>query len=208
MEKGGLMKYATMLAISISVFLQSSMARSFEVLAFGTSAINCAGVDREKAFTVRLQEFLRRDGVNAEVVGAGLNGDRPQYMLGRLAELATTSIKLVIFEPGPNEPNKELAISGIEQVLGYLKQHSIPTIYVSTGATQTVEEAEATARKFGAVYYGHWRRDVPMDNEHFQFDFRNGGKGQGGHMTALGCEKWAQNISPLVKSVAKQKHLK
>jgi hypothetical protein len=54
-----------------------SNANAFEIYALGTSATNCKGVDRDKIYTARLQEILRRDGLDATVVNGGIDGDRP-----------------------------------------------------------------------------------------------------------------------------------
>ncbi|MFI5032385.1 MAG: hypothetical protein ACHQPH_16960 [Reyranellales bacterium] len=88
-------------------FFLCTNAYAFDVLAFGTSAINCHGVPRDQIFSVKLQGGLRADGIDATVVNAGQDGDLPMWMLKRLQPLLTPNIMLVIFERGPNANNME-----------------------------------------------------------------------------------------------------
>ena len=185
-------------------FFFCTNAYAFDVLAFGTSAINCHGVPRDQIFSVKLQGNLRADGIDATVVNAGQDGDLPMWMLKRLQPLLTPTVKLVIFEPGPNAKNKEQTLPYAEEILAFLQKRQIATIYVSVGSFQNKEEAERMARKYGAFAYGHWAHDIPLDAKHFQFDQAQGGKGRGGHLTAEGCALWARNMTPFVETVIKQ----
>ena len=181
----------------------SANAMAFEIFSLGTSNINCKGVDRTKIFAVRLEELLRADGTDANVINGGMDGDKPIWMVNRLANAINEKTRLVIFEPGPNDKNKTSNVEYSEKILSQLQQRNMPTIYVSHGAIQTVGEAEETAKKYGAYYYGHWIRDVPVDKTYRQFD-----DSKGGHMTAEGCQLWAKNMFPLVKSILVEKNIK
>jgi hypothetical protein len=188
--------------------LDSTNASAFDILAFGTSAINCHGVPRDQIFSVKLQNNLRADGIDATVVNAGQDGDLPMWMPKRIQPLLTPNVRLVIFEPGPNAKTKEQTLPYAEEVLALLQKRQIATIYVSVGGLQNNEDADRMARKYGAVAYGHWARDIPLDAKHFQFDQNQGGRGRGGHLTAEGCALWARNMTPLVESVIKQAGVK
>lgn len=183
------------------MFSTSSMA--FEIFALGTSNTNCKGVDRSKIFTVHLEELLRADGFDAEVINAGVNGDKPVWMIDRLAGSKLEKTRLVIFEPGANDMNKASNLDAVTKILSQLQERKIPTIYVSIGLIQTIAEAQETARTHNAYYYGSWIRDIPVDREHRQFD-----KSQGGHLTAKGCQLWAKNMFPLVKRVLVENDIK
>jgi len=179
-------------------------AYAFDALAFGASATNCKGVPRDQIFSAKLQADLRADGIDATVINAGQDGDLPMWMLKRLQPLLTPNIKLVIFEPGPNGRNKEQTLPYAEQILALLQKRQLPTIYVSAKSIQSTAEASEMAKKYGAFAYGHWAHDIPLDAKHFQFDQAQGGKGRGGHLTAVGCALWAKNMTPFVESVIKQ----
>ncbi len=183
-------------------------AYAFDILAFGTSAINCHGVPRNQIFSVKLQEKLRADGFAATVVNGGVDGDLPIWMPKRLQSLVTPNIKLVILEPGPNARSKSQTLPYAEQMLAWLQRQHVPAIYVSITAYQSDEEAGKMAKKYGAFAYGHWAHDIPLDSKHFQFDLNQGGKGRGGHLTAGGCALWATNMTPLVENVIRRAGLK
>ena len=188
----------------------ASDAAAFEILALGTSATNCKGVDRDKIYTAKLQELLRRDGLaDATVINGGIDGDRPVWMFKRVPTALTPNTRLVIFEPGPNDPDRAYAVEYAEKVLAYLRERNMPTIYASSGKMQSEEQAAALAAKYGAYYYGPFGKGVPTDSKYWQGDnekqFGGSGKGPGGHMSALGCAIVAQGLAPLVEKVLAEK---
>ena len=189
--------------IALTGFLISFNAYSFEILALGTSNTNCKNADQ--AFTNTLNELLTKEKINAHVINAGVDGDKPVFMLKRLEQglAAHPDIKIVMFEPGPNEKRKDVNLEYAEQVFAYLQKKNMTTIYISHSRIQNNEEAQALASKYGAFYYGHWTKDVPTDREHRQYD-----DGSAGHMTVAGCQLWAQNTLPMILQVMKDKNLK
>ncbi len=191
-----------LLIIAVLVFV-SSVVNAFEIFALGTSNTNCKGVDRSKIFTVKLEELLHADGIDAKVINAGVDGDKPMWMLDRLQQGVTDQTKIVLFEPGPNDRNKSSNVESSEKVLAALQKMNMPTIYISAPIIQTNSEAQETAAKYGAYYYGHWIKGVPVDRVHRQYD-----QSSGGHMTAEGCQLWASNIQPLVKHVIEERNIR
>jgi len=189
----------------ISLLLASLPINSlaFEIFALGTSNTNCKGAGQ--AFTTRLNELLAQDKINATVINAGVDGDRPAFMMARLEQglKANPNIKIVIFEPGPNERNKKFNLEPSEQILSFLQKNNMPTIYVSHVWLQNNEEAQEFATKYGAYYYGHWVKDVPTNTINRQYDQ----PGLPGHMTVVGCQLWANNMFPFVKEVIKARNI-
>ncbi|MCK9389455.1 MAG: hypothetical protein M0Q22_13810 [Sulfuritalea sp.] len=171
-------------------------ATAYEILAFGTSNTNSKNVERSKSFTAHLQDQLRAKGHDVTVVNAGVDGDKPFWMINRMPDLINGNTRLVIFEPGPNDRNKSSNVEYSEKILAELQQKKLRTIYISHGYIQTEDEGRDTALKYGALYYGHWHRNVPKDREHFQFDQPPPNLG---HMTAEGCQMVANQILPLVE---------
>jgi hypothetical protein len=193
------------LLIAAVLALNPVCSMAFEIFAIGTSNTNCKGVDRARSFTVHLQELLRAEGFDAIVTNSGVDGDKPIWMSTRLfgASGISENTKLVIFEPGPNDRNISSNVEYSEKVLARLRERNMPTIYVSSAVIQKSDEARATAQKYGAYYYGHWSKDVPLDRVHRQYDMVGGG-----HLTAEGCQLVARNMLAFVKSVLEEKNIK
>ena len=192
-----MIKKITLLLVAI---LFTASANAFDIYALGTSATNCRGVDRTNTIPAHLEKLLKTDGYDINVINGGIDGDRPQWMGGRLeGALKNPNVKLIIFEPGPNETNTTWNVNSSEKILSILQDKKIPTIYISNGSIQTRDEAAVTAKKYGAYYYGGLGKNLPIDREHRQFDVP--GNPWGGHMTALGCQKVAEQLQPLVKEI-------
>lgn len=135
----------------LSLLSQTSYA--MDIFALGTSNTNCRAGGN--AFTANLEALLLEGGVNANVINAGIDGDRPVFMMNRLELGLNTfpSIKNIIFEPGPNERNPSFATPYIDKILAFLQEKKITTIYISSDFIQPREEARATAAKYGAFYW-------------------------------------------------------
>ena len=192
------------LIISVVLGLISINSVGFEIFALGTSNTNCKNAGQ--AFTVKLNELLAVDKIDAQAVNAGVDGDRPVFMMPRLEQglKSYPNTKMVIFEPGPNERNPKFNLSPSEEIMAHLQKIQIPTIYVSHKLIQSPEEASEMAKKYGAYYYGDWIQGVPVDRDHRQFDMGS----SGGHMTVQGCQLWAKNMMPLILQVIKEKNIK
>ncbi len=177
---------------------------AFEIFALGASYVNCRGVDRDKTFSAKLQEILRADGFDATVINGGVDGDEPRFMVQRLKASINQNTRMVIFFPGAND-RSTLNAEYSEKILAYLAEQHIPTIYASAEIIQTSEQAGEMAAKHHAYYYGRWRKDVPVDDIHYQFDhWRGSAEIAGGHMTAAGCQLVATNMAPLVERVLRE----
>jgi hypothetical protein len=162
-------------------------------------------VATENTVTVQLEKLLREEGINANVINSAQNGDKPIFMVNRIkAALEKPSTKIVLFEPGPNDKNKTSNIEYAEKILALIKEKNIPTVYFRTAQIQNEEEGEATAKKYDAIYYGNWTRDIPIDREHRQYDNGIGA----GHLAAAGCIVWAKNIFPIVKKIIADNQIK
>jgi len=180
---------------------------AFEIFALGTSATNCRGVERDKIFTVRLQEILRADGFDVAVINGGVDGDEPRFMQRRLEAALHPDTRLVIFEPGAND-RSSVNVEYSEKILSFLEDRGLPAIYASNAQIQTNEEAAEMAGKHHAYYYGRWNKGVSRDAEHYQFDtWRGSANRGGGHMTAAGCQLVASNIAALVKRVLRERDI-
>jgi hypothetical protein len=177
---------------------------ALEIFALGTSNTNCRAGGN--AFTTNLQALLLENGINAQVINAGNDGDKPVFMMNRLEQGLNSfpNTKIVIFEPGPNERNVSFATPYIDKILAFLQDKKITTIYISSDFIQPREEAKATAEKYGAFYDGPWQKGVPVNRENFTFD---GVKWAGGHMAEGGCKLRAKNLLPTVLRAIKENNI-
>jgi len=191
------------LLLCLALGLISLKSFSFEIFALGTSNTNCKGAGQ--AYTNTLNSMLTQEKINAQVINAGVDGDKPAFMMTRLEQGLKNypNTKIVIFEPGPNEKNPKSNLGPSEEILAYLQKIKMLTIYVSHSLIQTNEEAKDLANQYGAYYYGDWIQGVPVDRDHRQFDMGS----SGGHMTVQGCQLWAKNMFPLLKQVIKGKNI-
>ena len=192
------------LALLCIVLFIALPSYGFEIFALGTSNTNCKGAGQ--AYTSTLNDLLGQEKINAQVINSGVDGDKPTFMMTRLGQnlKANPNIKIVIFEPGPNERNKSFNLGPSEEILTYLQKINMPTIYVSHQAIQSNEDASEMAKKYGAYYYGHWNNNVPTNSDNHQYDIPFGA----GHMTAAGCQLWAKNMVPMVKRAIAENNIK
>ena len=190
------------LFIFLMLGLVSQASYALDIFALGTSNTNCRVGGN--AFTTNLQALLLESGINARVINAGIDGDRPVFMMNRLEQglISYPNTKIVIFEPGPNERNPSFSIPYSEKIMAFLQEKKIATIYISSDFIQSREEARETAEKYGAFYDGPWQKGVPANRENFTFD---GVKSASGHMAENGCKLRAKNLLPTVLQAIKEK---
>jgi hypothetical protein len=193
------------LIVLFSSLALATNALAFEILALGTSNTNCKGANQ--AYTKALNEMLEKDGIKAVVINGGKDGDTPLFMMRRMSSLINGNTKLVIFEPGPNERDKQRNLADAEKILDELLKRQMPTIYVSHNLIESDMEALTRAQKYDAAYYGRWNQAVPTDRDHRQYDQPHL-PNSAGHMTEKGCRLWASNIYPLIKRTIEDKGLR
>ena len=186
------------LILYIALSLSPLNSFAFEIFALGTSNTNCK--EGGQAFTKTLNELLIQAGISGTVINAGVNGDRPIFMMNRLKQGLEiyTNVKLVLFEPGANDRNANSNLESTEEILAYLQKHHLPTIFMSHRAIQPEDaDAKKMADKYDAYYYGHWARNIPGDTEYWT----------NRHMTEKSCRLWAEAIFPLIKKALKESNI-
>jgi len=108
------------------LLLGAAPAWSSDIVALGASNTlgkgrgqGHGGVERGQAYPAQLQAMLRQQGCKVTVTNAGVAGDTPAGMLARLPKVITKSTKVVILQPGNNDPsgNRAASINQIEQTL-------------------------------------------------------------------------------------------
>jgi acyl-CoA thioesterase-1 len=93
------------LAVALIAFAQASplQARPLNIVAIGASNTSGFGVGEQDAYPSVLQALLRKKGIAATVLNAGVNGDVTAGMLRRIDSAVPKGTDIVILQPGGND---------------------------------------------------------------------------------------------------------
>jgi acyl-CoA thioesterase-1 len=155
------------------------------ILAFGDSLTAGYGLARDKGFAPQLEAALRRRGVPARVINAGISGDTVSAGWARLPRTVDALERrpdLAILGLGGNDMLRlvppRTTREGMEAILAEFGRRGIPVLIAGMYAApflsrQYQEEFNAIypelARRFGAALYpfflagvaGNWRMNLP-----------------------------------------------
>ncbi len=96
---------ALALAAALIALAQAApvQARPLNIVAIGASNTTGFGVGEQNAYPAVLQALLRKKGIPANVVNAGVNGDVTAGMLRRIDGAVPKGTDIVILQPGGND---------------------------------------------------------------------------------------------------------
>lgn len=183
----------------------------FSIVALGDSLTAGYGLPPEDAFTTRLEQRLRKNGLNVEVVNAGVSGDTSKGGLARIDWSVPDGSDLVIVELGANDALRGISpaetASNLDAIVTRLKQRGIGVLLAGMLAPPNMgEEYEAAfnaiypklAEKHGVELYPFFLDGVAADPKFNQAD--------GIHPNAAGTVVIVERLSPtvdrLVRSLA------
>lgn len=145
------------------------MAHDIDILAFGDSLIAGYGLPRDQGFAPQLEAALRKCGVAANVVNAGISGDTVAAgwaRLPRTIERLERRPELAIVALGGNDMLRmvppRMTREGLEAILSELTGREVPVLIAGMYAAPFLSrqyQAEfnaiypALARSFGAGLY-------------------------------------------------------
>ncbi len=95
--------FAVALALAGFAFAAPVAARPLNIVAIGASNTTGFGVGEQNAYPAVLQALLRKRGIPANVINAGVNGDVTAGMLRRLDGAVPKGTDIVILQPGGND---------------------------------------------------------------------------------------------------------
>lgn len=201
------MKLLRFLAAALAAFLALptfadpvAATAPVEILCMGDSQTNGRGVAQSNAYPAQLERLLKAAGRSVSVVNAGVDGDPSSSIYHRMTQAVTPHTRMVIYLESGNDLNPASGVEYTEKSLAWLRERQIPTILLSNRRIHPDEEAAALAGKYGAHYYGWWKKDVPNDGEHVQpGEFFAKKNKVDFHLTTLGYGIIAQNLAPLVQ---------
>lgn len=127
------------------------------ILAFGDSLFAGYGVGKEASYPAKLQAKLREQGINANVINAGVSGDTTAAGLQRLAFTLDAQEKppeLFLLELGANDMLRglppEQTRSNLNAMLDELERRGIPVLLMGMRAPPNY--GLEYQRKFDAIY--------------------------------------------------------
>jgi acyl-CoA thioesterase-1 len=91
------------LVVAALVFSSTVEAAVLNIVAIGASNTSGWGVGSQNAYPAQLQTLLRKKGIRANVINAGVLGDTTAGMLRRLDSAAPKGTNIVILQPGAND---------------------------------------------------------------------------------------------------------
>lgn len=127
------------------------------ILAFGDSLFAGFGVGVENSYPAQLQAALRKDGINARIVNAGVSGDTTAAGRERLAftlDAQAEPPELVILELGGNDMLRALkpveTLANLDAMIDELVRRKIPVLLMGMRAPPNY--GPDYQRDFDAIY--------------------------------------------------------
>lgn len=177
------------------------------VVAFGDSLTAGYGLQPGLGFAPQLQATLRRHGIAAEVVDAGVSGDTSEAGKARLGwtlDGLERKPDLVILELGANDMlrglDPDLTESNLDVMLAELKRRQIPVLLAGMRGAPNLDPAyiarfeaiyPSLARKHDAALYPFFLESAAAQQGMIQQD--------GMHPTFEGVKQIVTSITPAVK---------
>jgi acyl-CoA thioesterase-1 len=148
--------------------LAAAGAEPSYIVALGASGIHGKGVLLSEAFPAQLENMLRADGFNVQIVNAGVDGDTTTGMLFRMDSVIPPGTKIAIIQPGSNDFRSrkhglsvEQHMANIEAIVGRLRARQVQAVLCGDGPAEA-----ALARRYDAISMSCSDRSHLVDGEH------------------------------------------
>lgn len=175
----------------MSLSLPATWAAPIQIVAFGGSNTFGKNLPRSEAYPAQLETLLRADGYNVVVRNEGTNGQTTADELAKLDSVASSDVRIVIFQPGGNDRTatvKHFVVTNtkenIEKIIQRLLDRKILIIF--SGNAKKREFVE----QFNILTIDELSHLAPDD---LQSD--------GQHLTAKGYGIVAKQLLPLVEEL-------
>jgi acyl-CoA thioesterase I len=183
--------------------------RPVKIIALGDSLTAGLGLPASDAFPSKLASALKRKGIDAEIINAGVSGDTATGGLERLDWSVPEDTDAVIVELGANDMlrgiNPNTTRKAITSIVQKLRQRGIavlvcgmlapPNMGAEYGAAFKSIFSDA-AEKYGALYYPFFLDGIATDPKLNQKD--------GLHPTAAGVDVIVSKVLPTVEQLIQQ----
>jgi acyl-CoA thioesterase-1 len=200
------------LALSLLALLadfSAAAARPLKILAMGTSLTQGYGLPPGTEFTTQLQSALKAQGIDAEIVNAGVSGDTSSGGLSRLDWSLADHPDAAIIELGSNDMLRGVPPSVTEKnlraILTTLQKDRIPVLFTGMHAQRNlgpdyVKEFDGIyprlAKEYPVIFYPFILDGVALDPKLNQAD--------GMHPNPAGVKVIVARIMPYVKKLVGQ----
>lgn len=152
-----------MLALAVPLAGAAEQPRDVRILAFGDSLTAGFGLPRQQGFVPQLQAYLRRQGMRAHVVNAGVSGDTAAQGLQRLVwtlDGLESPPDLAIVALGANDMLRGLPTDqtgeALDAIVGELRRRNIRVLV--SGMVAAPNMGPDYAARFNAIYADIARR--------------------------------------------------
>ena len=146
-----------LLALSLTAFAAGfapAQARPVKILALGTSLTQGYGLPPGTEFTTQLQAALKAQGIEADIVNAGVSGDTTAGGLSRLDWSLADHPDAVILELGSNDMLRGVPPSETEKnlraILTKLSKDHIPVLFTGMHAQRNL--GADYVKQFDSIY--------------------------------------------------------
>lgn len=182
--------------------------QTFSIVALGDSLTAGYGLPPEEAFTTRLEQRLKANGLNVEIVNAGVSGDTSKGGLARIDWSVPDGTGLVIVELGANDALRGISpaetAKNLDAIIARLSQRGIAVLL--TGMLAPPNMGQDYEAAFNAIYpelekkhnvplYPFFLDGVAADPKLNQAD--------GIHPNAAGIAVIVERLSPLVEKLVR-----
>ncbi|MGZ5928707.1 MAG: arylesterase [Rhizomicrobium sp.] len=148
---------STVLAVSLlasAAYFGSAEARPIKILAMGTSLTQGYGLPPGTEFTTQLQAALKAQGIDAEIVNAGVSGDTSSGGLSRLDWSLADHPDAAILELGSNDMLRgvppKVTEKNLRAILSTLQKDHVPVLFTGMHAQRNL--GPDYVAEFDAIY--------------------------------------------------------
>ena len=139
--------------LAASACRPATAAEPTYIVALGASYIHGKGVSLSEAFPAQLENMLRTDGFNVQIINADIDGDTTTRMLFRMDSAIPQGTKVTILQPGRNDFNSrkhglsvEQHLANVEAIVNRLRAQQIKVVLCNNGAAEA-----ALAPRYDAI---------------------------------------------------------
>jgi acyl-CoA thioesterase I len=182
--------------------------RSPRILALGDSLTAGFGLPPEHALPVRLQEKLKQDGIDADVINAGVSGDTSAGGLARLGWALADKPDIVIVELGANDVLRGIdprtTYDNLDKILAQVKAAGAKALLV--GMLAPANWGPEYQRDFDAIYPALAKKyGVPLDPFVLDgvFSHQELLQPDGLHPTLQGVDVMASRLAPYIQRLTR-----